>query len=91
MTALSSTTGASAPVYTPPTAEFLPDPTAPDLALAAKPNLLVEPRPRPPPPTPKGPARKQSRRHCPRAAPSRLFLGVREGAADHIGDAAEMF
>jgi len=88
-TPLSSTSGAAASSYAPPIVDGLPGPTSRDLALAASPNVWVEP-PAAPPPTPNGAARPNPRRSRRRAAPPRPVLGVRDGAAAHLGDVAQL-
>jgi len=74
--------------YTPPVVGGLPGPTAADLALAARSNVWVEPLPCPPS-TPNVPTRQRPQR--PRGTPPpRPVLGVRDGAAAHLQDVAEL-
>jgi len=88
-TPLSSKQGAAASSYAPPIVDCLPGPTSRDLALAARPNMWVEP-PATPPRTPNGGARPAPWRSRRRAAPPRPLWGVRDGAAAHLGDVAQM-
>jgi len=87
--ALVSTVPCTAPDYRPPAVVGFPGSTAADLALAARPNVWVEQQ-RFPPSTPSGPARRCSRRPRRQAAPTRPDLGVRDGAATHLQDVAEI-